>query len=44
MKFTKCYTKKTKSFSMDFTAIVAPAYNSNPEHDNNIPHRRHIIQ
>jgi hypothetical protein len=35
------YKKHSNTFVTDFTANMAPAYISNPEHDNHIPHRRH---
>jgi hypothetical protein len=41
MKTTSYYYKHSNTFGMDFTAIEAPAYDSNPENDNHIPHGRH---
>jgi hypothetical protein len=41
MKTTTYYYKHDNNFSTDFTAIDAPAFNSNPEHNNHIPHRSH---
>ena len=41
MESTYYYKKHSNTFDTDFTAIEAPAYDSNPENDNHIPHRRH---
>ena len=41
MATTNYYKKHSNTFGPDFTANMAPAYISNPENDNHIPHGRH---